>query len=362
MSKPLPVSLPLDLLAVVLDTNSTGGDLQLPRIAELADLMDEQDLDEAEIWIPEPVIWEWAEHTYRRLKSFEGASRKLDISGLPELRTSGGLPNWSVADVVSSIDDALKRIDRVSILRLVDQPQAAIQGLRDQVLQIGAGKLKGDVKTGAADSAILRLVEEAAGDSLEDRCVVVSADGDTRRHFANVVSPIVIRDMHLLRLSVLAMVPSEQEVTDAASEAIQNYLRRFVADVGEQLEYETLDGDVDRATSWHENYGAERSVGVSHLDRIGPVEIVEVSRKAGYAAANADITLTLYSQSVWYDPRSDSTEQDDEVFSDVPAVASVWADRDGDHWEVRIETLFVPAEDSAEARRVMAALDEAGTT
>jgi hypothetical protein len=153
------------------------------------------------------------------------------------------------------------------------------------------------------------------------------------------------------------MVPSEDELTTAAADAIRSHLRKFVADTAEYLQYETLEGDVDRALSRYDNYDVERKVGVSHLDRIGPPEILRVSRKAGYASAQVDVTLTLYSESVWYDAGNESVEQDDEVFSDVPALVSVWAEREGGDWDVNVGTLFVPDEGSAEAARIMDAVD-----
>lgn len=30
--------------------------------------MDEQELEDAEIWVPEPVVWEWAEHAYKKMQ------------------------------------------------------------------------------------------------------------------------------------------------------------------------------------------------------------------------------------------------------------------------------------------------------
>jgi subtilisin-like proprotein convertase family protein len=73
--------------------------------------------------------------------------------------------------------------------------------------------------------------------------------------------------------------------------------------------------------------------------------------------ALVDVTLTLFSESSWYDARNELVEQDDEVFSDVPAVVNVWADSVGGEWDVTVETLFVPEEGTAESARIMEAVD-----
>jgi len=357
--KPEPVDLPLDLAAVAIDTNSTGADLQLSRVKRLADLLDEQELDEIRIWVPEPVVWEWAEHAHKKFESIRIAADQLGKTGLPEFQALSGIAERSVGELVKSIEAALARIPHLEILRLDESPLAAIDGLRDQVLQTGVGRRKGaeGTKTGAADSTSFRLIEIAADGDVEERVVVVSADKDALLYFTGEGGTILLRDWNLLRVSVLAMVPSEKEVASGAAAAIRAHLRKFVAETGEHLRYGTLEGDVDRAHSRYANYEAERTLGVSHLDRIGSPEILLVSRKAGYASAQVDVTLTLFSESAWYDVGNESVEQDDEVFSDVPAVVTVWADNEGGEWEIDVQTVFVPDEGSEEAHRIMAVVD-----
>lgn len=321
--------------------------------------MDEQELEDAEICVPEPVVWEWAEHTYKKMQSIEVIAEQLGKTGLSRLRALKGIADGSIGDVVQSIEDELKQIDRLRILRLADEPGAAIDGLRDQVLQTRAGKLKGaeGTKTGAADSASFRLIEIAGGDGLEDSVALVSGDKDVRRHFCSGVGPILVSDWNLLQLSLLAMVPTEEEARTAAAGAIRSHLRKFVADIGDYLQYDSLEGDVDRAQSQYAHYEPRREVGISHLDRIGPAEILSVSRRAGYASAQVDVTLTLFSQSAWYDVMNESVEQDEEVFPDVPAVVSIWADNEDGDWDIAIQTVFVPEEGSDEALRILAAVD-----
>ncbi|MEP9363037.1 TetR/AcrR family transcriptional regulator C-terminal domain-containing protein [Nocardioides sp. CN2-186] len=58
------MELPETLVAVCLDANCMGeGRLRLSAVEELADLIDTQELS-VEVWVPEPVVWEWAEHIY----------------------------------------------------------------------------------------------------------------------------------------------------------------------------------------------------------------------------------------------------------------------------------------------------------
>lgn len=109
MVKREPVELPIGLVAVAIDTNSTGADLQLSRLAKLADLLDEQELDEVQIWVPEPVVWEWAEHIHRKFESIGVTADQLVKTGLPEFRALSDISANSVFEIVKSIERALRR-------------------------------------------------------------------------------------------------------------------------------------------------------------------------------------------------------------------------------------------------------------
>ena len=64
---PLPVS--AVVRAVVLDANvMSRGRLTLDVIDEIVAVIEERELD-AEVWVPEPVVWEWAEHACSDLHS-----------------------------------------------------------------------------------------------------------------------------------------------------------------------------------------------------------------------------------------------------------------------------------------------------
>lgn len=193
-------TIPQSLEAIALDTNSGArGLLDLEGLEKLVDVINDQDLA-IEIWIPEPTLWEWAEHANelasRTSTSFDAARVRLERSGL-EVPAAFGYPS-STEQVIDVLEERLQDLynealgtEAVRILRLKDHPQSAVEGLKDQILRRGAGRTKSDdgrpVKTGAADSSAWRLLAEEAR-SL-DNIVLVTRDSDAERHFVDSPAP-----------------------------------------------------------------------------------------------------------------------------------------------------------------------------
>jgi hypothetical protein len=117
-----------------------------------------------ELWVPEPVAWEWAEHLGADLAGFRlresTIAKKLELAGLGRPAAMSG-----PASKDEAVERVLSKLQRIRNLRVIPLTgSAAVAGLRDQILQTGAGKKKADVKTGASDSAWVRsVVEEAKG-------------------------------------------------------------------------------------------------------------------------------------------------------------------------------------------------------
>lgn len=129
------------------------GRLKLSAIEKLVALIDEHDLD-VDVWVPEPVLWERAEHLHTLfatartgyLATWEGLER-AGWSMPSELSILGPA---HVDDTVVGLRRALEAID-CTILDLATCPRIAADALRDQTLLTGVGRRKQTVKAGAAD-------------------------------------------------------------------------------------------------------------------------------------------------------------------------------------------------------------------
>jgi hypothetical protein len=158
------------LLAVVLDTSSMGGgNLSLSALKEWAGRCAANDL---ELWIPEVVLWEWAEHAASAFERAAAAAGK----DRAELRKVGIDAEWSVDDAASVIDHVVEQVRATpGVVVLGLDPQDALDALQDQVLQRPPGSKKQGTKTGAADSALLRATYRKTGGALH-RVVLVTGD------------------------------------------------------------------------------------------------------------------------------------------------------------------------------------------
>ncbi|MGW4784891.1 hypothetical protein [Streptomyces sp. NPDC004230] len=176
----LPQAVREKLEAIVFDTNSfPNGGLRLStlkeweRWARLAGL---------EIWLPEPVVWELAEHAataWHELQTITNrAGKALSHAGL-QARTAS--PYGSRDDVIKEIEAKIRSLGTtVHVLRL--DGDVAVDALKDQILQRKPAKSRDGVKTGASDSAWLRQVLKNAGGD-PDKFVIVGGDKDVYEAF-----------------------------------------------------------------------------------------------------------------------------------------------------------------------------------
>ena len=144
--------------AVVVDANAYGG--VGPDLARLSALAVDLAKINIQTWLPEPVVWEWAEHLASEWAGARNLARRslgyLARSGLTAMRLEEGYKNRE--DVVEKILQVLADLPSVEIIELTGD--GAVKGLKDQILQSPPAKTKGEskVKTGASDSAWLRDV------------------------------------------------------------------------------------------------------------------------------------------------------------------------------------------------------------
>jgi hypothetical protein len=131
-----------------------------------------------EVWIPETVVWEWAEHMFSETKDAAEALTRLRRAG----RDIPAVAAPSVEAMEQELRDAFTAIGPP--MRVLSIATVAREAVRDQLLLLGTARVKSAVKTGAADSAHLRAFEaEACGDVTT--YVVVSNDTDIKNAYRN---------------------------------------------------------------------------------------------------------------------------------------------------------------------------------
>ena len=226
------------LRAVVFDTNAFGH--ARPDLAFLEDLAQRLHTIDIETRVPEPVAWEWAQHLAEDWQNVETAMaeerRRLRRAGL----AGHSSPYGDTRAVVSVFLARLAAVPHLTILAL--SPQNALLAIKDQILQVPPGRRKGDVKTGASDSAWLRtILDEVDGDT--GRLLIVSQDKDVEAAFGEWKKDCPV----IRRRSQLKATMSEFTLDQGHAE---NLIRRYLIaslDVRSQDEG-TLGFDID-ATS-----------------------------------------------------------------------------------------------------------------
>lgn len=280
-----------DLRAIVLDANAMGGgSLNLRTLHELPKITAK--IPDLEIWIPEPVIWEWASHAQQTYTDAVNAARSV-TRRLAQAGVNSGLNVPSEdkrLDVQAQVITALESLSSpFRILRLVDHPDIAVDALRDQVLLIPPAKRRAGVKTGAADIASLRLAEAEA----EDRgiaYVVVSSDGDIHRALQQwgISDVVVLPNLKVLREALLAFQPLELRMIAPLFRQVQRVFEDIRAGtaslgaIGDQGVIEAALGSSDDLLS--------TDVDVEYLGKILLLRSVELDQESGYGTAEVIAT------------------------------------------------------------------------
>lgn len=285
-------ALPDNLTAVVIDTNAMPeGRLDLGQLRTLPTVL--SNFPDVEIWIPEPVLWEWASHAQQdyddAVAATNPAVRRLKRAEVQtQLRQVAEADRHDVRATVISTVSALPRPFRV--VRLGDYPDAAVEAIRRQVLQLPPAKRKSLVKTGAADTAVLLLAGEVYGE-LGGEYVIVSDDLDIRKHADPSNAPWlrVFRSFRDLRNAALAFQPIELRLVPKVFRLVQDHLdqiRSGIAPLGEVrsngLVTEALGDDADWLTvevevTWIDRIAVLRHVEIDVDARVGTAEVVVIA-------------------------------------------------------------------------------------
>lgn len=163
--------------AIGIDTNAMGrGHFSIKALKTLS--VQAKLHGEMEIWIAEPVIWEWAQHLHEARGKFNDQASILNKAGYEISHQPAEL-----ASALDYVESEVKSLGpHVSILPI---NEVASDALKDQILLRAPGRQRetkakeGRVKTGAADSAIYRAYHQRAGGQA-DEYVILSGDKDLK--------------------------------------------------------------------------------------------------------------------------------------------------------------------------------------
>lgn len=219
------------------------------------------------IVVPEVVIWEWADHARSAHVALEEAIKKH--------RVHGELVDRPIIVPAPSIEDLVRRIEAslpydVTVWRPSEDAWRA--AVRDQVLQVGSGEIKGNVKTGASDAIVFACVEHESNHA-EGAVVVLTSDKLLRKNvtarFDNVRAA---SGTGALLQALNTFVPDTEDLELRLAEDLPAYLNERYGDSGEMLPFR----DLGVAMEAHgEYYGSPDENGLSAL-MVTSVDIAEV--------------------------------------------------------------------------------------
>ncbi|MGP3632661.1 hypothetical protein ACTU45_04675 [Streptomyces sp. 24-1644] len=216
----LPAAVRHGLRAIVFDTNSfPRGGLDLGILKDWGERAAEENF---EVWVPEPVVWELAEHAAASWEAWRASTNKarksMQAAGLEV--TLSDSPYTTREEVMAAVQGSIRALaPSVRILELDGDLAAA--ALRDQVQIHPPAKKKSDVKTGASDSAWIRQVLRAADDKV-DSFVIVGADADVYQAFTGwgLPKPHMV-PLHALTESLFVLSAPSDEIRNTVVEFLQ---------------------------------------------------------------------------------------------------------------------------------------------
>ena len=316
--------LPDNLGAIVLDTNAMGdGSLNMSVLRELPKIT--KKFPGLEIWIPEPVMWEWASHAQQKYAEAANMARRVHRK-LSQAGIDSGL-NVPPDDESSNIRDrVIASLESLPspflILRLLDHPEVAAEALKDQILLAPPAKLKSDIKTGAADSASLRLAQAEADDS-GIVYAVISGDGDIRKALQHwgISDVAVFPNLKLLREALLAFQPLELRLITPLLQQVGRMftdVRAGVASLGKVDQH----GLIEEALGSGDDF-LSTDVDVEHVGKILLVRSVEVDRESGYGTAEVIASGDVQVIGWRMDDRGDELISDSETLYDTVLTVAV---------------------------------------
>ncbi|GGO59927.1 hypothetical protein GCM10010910_04070 [Microbacterium nanhaiense] len=269
---------------VVLDTNA------LPRghfsVAAIERVVDEVG-GEAIVVVPEVVVWEWAEHARASYVAFEEAARSVHTDQLI-------IPRPEIA-AAPPIDELVDRIQR-NLPRHVQvwSPPDHVwrDAVREQVLQVGSGELKVNIKTGAADAIVLACAEaeSATGDEL---VLLVTNDKKLSRNARSLENVRCATGYKGLLEAMYSFVPATDDLAVALGETLPDYFNVFLSEHGEAISF-AEHGVAVHVSPGPWNWPADAVLTTVHLKRIDIVEVHDLEVETGERTRRGLAELRLF--------------------------------------------------------------------
>ncbi|QYX78962.1 hypothetical protein [Streptomyces akebiae] len=337
-SHQLPESVREHLVAIVFDTNSfpSGGlDLHVlkewARRAELADL---------EVWLPEPVLWELAEHAAAAWEEQRASVRRAQKSmRRAGLEVPSEAPYNSRETVMATVESVVTTLNPAVRILTID-PDIAREALKDQILLRQPAKKKQDVKTGAADSAWLRQVLKEAGRNV-DRFIVVGSDKDVEQAFKawGLQKPHMVKLEHLdAALFVLDEFP-EEEMASSIVAFLQVHID--APESGEGRDAALVLGEITNGDEvvgeWE--YDQVQDVSVGRIHHVAGLSDLTINRLTGIVKAQVFFSVELEYTGMRIDENGETvTHSETFPHAMVRDVLAFTIDDDGMVTEARSET------------------------
>ncbi|MDG5768377.1 MULTISPECIES: hypothetical protein [Mycolicibacterium] len=136
-------------LAAILDASVYDkGEFRVQRVTRLAELLAKRGV---QLFIPQQIVFEWAAHAKPGIVTLKNAYKAALGAGLVKPRL---LPSTDALEIAKKIARVCSNIPNVTVLSM--SGDAAVAGIRDQILGTGPGSLESKVRTGASDSSWVR--------------------------------------------------------------------------------------------------------------------------------------------------------------------------------------------------------------
>lgn len=217
----------------------------------------------ASIVIPEVVIWEWAEHARANAIATE--------ESIKQFRVDPGLLDRPVSPPTPSAIVLAKRIESLlsyDISVWCPDEEAWRNAVRDQVLQIGSGEMKGNIKTGAADAIVLACVEDEA-EHAEGVVVLLTSDKFLRKAAANIGESVRTANGTRVLLETLNTFTPHIDVLELnLTESLSEYLNERIINFGEAIPFRDIGIQINFAGQTYEPDSEEdlSSITLKHVD------------------------------------------------------------------------------------------------
>ncbi|WP_345799798.1 hypothetical protein AAIB33_09880 [Microbacterium sp. AZCO] len=192
------------------------------------------------IIVPEVVVWEWAEHAFRAQVTLNLTveQHRVDPKVMPGATVSAPPPISEVVTIIQSI------LVESGVEIWTPSPEHWRDAVRQQVLQVGTGEMKKEVKTGAADGVVLACASEFAYRS-EPPVVLLSSDSRLRGQATKAIEDLLVangtRDV-LKQLNSFEPAPEDLEVR--ASEVLPGLLNERIAEGEPALAFDEFGVDL----------------------------------------------------------------------------------------------------------------------